>query len=198
MAEASKEFAALQKRLRTHLAKGQLEDADRLSQELLQLAENAHVDDLPEYDLSESLALASVSPDQVALDKEHLRLLGTFYYVYGGLAALTFMVPLILFAINLASVGLAASLASNDGPAIPLMFVVLLLFNGARVLGAICAGRALKEANHARFIWLIAWLNILDFFFGTVLSVCTMLVMKRQSVKALFADPQSVLKRLAE
>ena len=196
MADVPKDFAILDKRLKSHLAKGEYADADRVSQELLRVAESAHPDDLPEIDLAERSAVIPASREEIAVDREHLRLLGTFYYVYGGLAAVVFIIPAILLVVNLASVGLTAGLEAHVGAGLPLMMLVSALFSGARVTGAVYAGRALKQGNHARFIWLVAWLNLLDFFFGTLLSICTMIVMHRPSVKALFAESESDLKRI--
>jgi hypothetical protein len=133
-------------------------------------------------------------------DREHLRLLAIFHYVVAGLAALFSFFPLLYSTIG----GFMLCAAHHPGPTnqepppaiVGWIFVVLgASFFLACLAMAICilmAGRSLARQRRYLFAFVIACLEC--FFippFGTILGVFTIVVLSRESVKALFSTAQA-------
>lgn len=129
-------------------------------------------------------------------DAEHLRLLSIFHYIVGGLAALFSLFPL-LYA-GMGGVFLFAarhpSINQNDQPPPPFLGWI---FIGIGIFGflvgvtmtvfILLAGRALAVRKRFMLAFVIACVECLFMPFGTVLGVFTLIVLSRDSVKALFS-----------
>jgi len=132
-------------------------------------------------------------------DKEHLQLLAIFHYVAAGLAALFSFFPLLYSTIG----GFMLYAAHHPGPTnqepppaiVGWIFIVLgALFFLAGVAMAICiliAGRSLCRCKRYSFALVVACIECLFIPFGTILGVFTIVVLSRESVKALFAATQT-------
>jgi hypothetical protein len=124
-------------------------------------------------------------------DQEHLRLLSIIYYIYAGMTAFfglfgaLYMVIGIVFAVN------PPPTATQGDPKIMgylftalggLFFLLAVVVTAAEFLVA----RYLKRRRHHTFCVIVAGFNCLWVPVGTALGVCTILVLQRPAVKALF------------
>lgn len=128
-------------------------------------------------------------------DSDHLRLLSIFHYVVGGMLALFACFPVIHLIIGLI---LALSPETNGFPATPPRFVgwvFVVVATGLIVIGwgaaglVIWAGRCLQRRRHHTFCLIAAGIACMFMPFGTVLGICTFIVLMRPSVRTLFAPP---------
>jgi len=131
--------------------------------------------------------------EMVDRDQEHLRLLKTGYYVLAGMTCLFSLFGLLYAGIG----GLLASGAfphstdpKNDPRVVGLIFLGLgLVFV---ILGLVIAalyfvtGRSLGEYRRRTFCLVIAGVSCFFMPWGTVIGVCTILVLIRPNVKTLF------------
>jgi len=133
-------------------------------------------------------------------DSEHLRLLAIFHYVVALLAALFSLFPLIYTTIGAIFVFVARRGTPKPGEELPpeflgWIFVCIGLF--LFLLGiaiAICifiGGRCLSQRKGYSFALVMACIECLFVPFGTILGVFTIVVLARESVKALFSDTQT-------
>jgi hypothetical protein len=132
-------------------------------------------------------------------DREHLQLLAIFHYVVAGLAALVSFFPLLYSIIG----GFLLYAARHPGPSdqglppaiLGWIFIVLgSLSFLAGVAMAICiliAGRSLSRCKRYSFALVMACIECLFIPFGTILGVFTIVVLSRESVKALFSTAQA-------
>src|SRR5205814_4200698 len=129
-------------------------------------------------------------------DKEHLRLLAIFHYVVAGLAALFSFFPLLYTTVGAIFIFAARHGTPKPGEELPpeflgWIFIVLgALFFLAGVTMAICiliAGRSLSLCKRYSFALVMACIECLFMPFGTILGVFTIIVLSRESVKALFS-----------
>jgi hypothetical protein len=132
-------------------------------------------------------------------DAEHLQLLAIFHYVVGGLAALFSFFPLFYSVIG----GVVLYAAEHPGPNnqepppafLGWIFIVLgAVFFLAGVTMAICiliAGRCLSRRKSYSFALVMACIECLFVPFGTILGIFTIVVLSRESVKALFSGAQT-------
>ena len=130
-------------------------------------------------------------------DSEHLRLLAIFHYVVAGLAALFSFFPLLYSAMG----GFMLYAAHHPGPhnqepppaIVGWIFIVFgALFFLAGLAMAICiliAGRSLARQRRYWFAFVVACVECVFIPFGTILGVFTIIVLSRESVKALFSIP---------
>ncbi len=131
-------------------------------------------------------------------DQEHLRLLAIFHYVVAGLAACFAVFPLLYSIIG----GFLLYAAHHPGPGnqeappaiLGWIFIVLgALFFLAGATMAICiliAGRSVSLCKRYSFALVVACIECLFIPFGTILGVFTIIVLSRESVKALFSAAQ--------
>ncbi|MFN2508492.1 MAG: hypothetical protein ABR589_06935 [Chthoniobacterales bacterium] len=127
-------------------------------------------------------------------DEQHLRLLSVFHYVVGGLTALLACFPLIHLALGLAMIYAPQSISSKPGDEPPALIGWMFTCMGggmflAGISLAVCvivAGRFIARRRRYWFIFVLACLQCSIFPFGTALGVFTIIVLSRQSVKALF------------
>ena len=134
-------------------------------------------------------------------DAEHLRLLSIFHYIVAGLAALLSCFPLLYTTVGAILIFVARHGTSKLGEEAPPEFIgwifavigsLLFLLGIAIAICILIAGRSL--AKHARywFAFTMACIECIFIPFGTILGVFTIIVLSRESVKALFptADEQ--------
>ena len=128
-------------------------------------------------------------------DRDHLRLLSIFFYVYGGLQLLFGFIPLLY-------VGMGAlmlddpSLRSSGHPvatAMPWFFmavgVVVSLYIWTVAALLISTGRGLITRRRYILCIVTSFLICLNIPLGTALGVCSLIVLFRPSVKAAFEGP---------
>jgi len=126
---------------------------------------------------------------------EHLRLLSIFHYIVAGLGVFFSFFPLLY-----AGMGTLILYAvyhpgpSNQNPPPPMLgwfFIASgVLFFLAGLAMAICillAGRSLSRRCHYWFVFVVACIECMFIPFGTILGVFTIIVLSRESVKALFS-----------
>jgi hypothetical protein len=135
---------------------------------------------------------AQFSPSR---DEEHLRLLSIFHYIAGGFLA--FFGCFAIIYIVLGAVIASGKLPNNGQPAptaFGLIFVAVGVFGMLFAWGlATClflSGRFMSRRRHLTFSIVVAAISCLQIPFGTVLGVFTLIVLSRQSVKAIYAGPR--------
>lgn len=136
-------------------------------------------------------------------DEEHLRLLSISHYIFAAVSALFCSFPLIHVAIGLTFI-FAPDLFEGPGEPPPPWFGWLFVAIGSLfvIAGwtfaavAALAGRSLARRKNYMFCFVVAALNCVHAPFGTVLGVFTIIVLLRDSVKALFAAPQDPFARV--
>jgi hypothetical protein len=127
-------------------------------------------------------------------DEQHLRLLSIFHYVLGGIAGLFALFPLFHVFFGLMFILSPETFEGQGGEAPPAFFGWFMVafasvFIIAGWIFAICviiAGRCLARRRHYLFCLIMAGIACLFMPFGTVLGVFTIIVLMRESVKALF------------
>jgi len=129
-------------------------------------------------------------------DREHLQLLAIFHYVVAGLSALFSFFPLLYTTIGAIFIFAARHGTAKPGEDLPpefLGWIFAVLGLGLFIIGmamAICiliAGRSLALRKHYSFALVMACIECLFVPFGTILGVFTIVVLSRESVRALFA-----------
>lgn len=130
-------------------------------------------------------------------DQEHLRLLKIGYYILAGIGAFTALFALFFIGIGMlfASGAIPAKEGSGDDPRLAgliflgmgFAFLVLCLAGTWLVY---YAGRSLGERRRWTFCMVVAVLCCLQFPWGTVIGVFTIIVLNRPSVKASFQPPK--------
>jgi hypothetical protein len=126
-------------------------------------------------------------------DAEHLRLLSIFHYIVGGIAFLFACFPLIHVTIGSIFI-FAAAHAHSAEQAPPEIIGWILLFFGlaffvlglAFGVGLLWSGHCLARRKHYQFSLVVACIECLFLPFGTVLGVFTLVVLSRDSVKAVY------------
>ncbi|MGJ3243101.1 MAG: hypothetical protein ACFE0O_09130 [Opitutales bacterium] len=125
-------------------------------------------------------------------DERHLDMLATAHFWVGGLGVLFGLFPLIHLFIGLA---ILSGIMPNEGGDPPpdwfgLIFLAAglfsFLFAQALAWCVIYSGRFLRERRRYTFSFVIACISCLSVPVGTVLGVLTIVVLSRESVKALY------------
>lgn len=132
-------------------------------------------------------------------DLEHLRLLSIFHYVVAGLTALFGSIFLFHVGMGIAMLRSPETFADPSGPPpgfFPWLFIAMgsavVLGSWALAAAQVAAGRFLRRHRRHTFCVVVAGIECLLMPFGTVLGVFTIVVLMRDSVKALFgADAAS-------
>ena len=130
-------------------------------------------------------------------DTEQLKLLAIFHYVVAGLAALFSFFPLIYTTIGVIFIFAARHGTAKPGEEWPPEFLgwifavlgsLLFLFGIAMAICILIAGRSLALRKRYSFALMMACTECLFVPFGTILGIFTIVVLSRESVKALFSD----------
>jgi hypothetical protein len=137
----------------------------------------------------------STGETEMNQDTEHLKLLSIFHYVVGGLTAIFACVPLIHFFVGL---GLATGAFDDTPGEARMMGGFLMVFAGGFILAGwalavaiAIAGRNLARRTRYTYCMVVAGIECILMPFGTVLGVFTIIVLMRDSVKALFEGGSS-------
>jgi predicted membrane channel-forming protein YqfA (hemolysin III family) len=129
-------------------------------------------------------------------DKEHLRLLAIFHYVVAGLAALFSFFPLLYTTVGAVFIFAARHGTAKPSEELPPEFLgwifavigsVLFLIGIAMAICILIAGRSLAQRKRYSFALVMGCIECLFVPFGTILGVFTIVVLSRESVKALFS-----------
>ena len=132
----------------------------------------------------------------VSQDEEHLKLLAIFHYVLAGITVLFSLFPVIHLIIGLSAI--SGNLEDpSDTEALPAAFGWFFVLFGLMAIacGLILAvvfflsGRCLQQRRRRIFCLVSAGLMCAFMPFGTVLGVFTIIVLVKDSVKALFEAP---------
>ncbi len=128
-------------------------------------------------------------------DERHLRLLSILHYIVGGVAAFFACIPLFHVAVGSMLVWGMAAGKGNDaafGSGFGWLFVAmgsLLFLAGQSLAGCmIASGRFLSVRRNYTFSLVVAGVECMFMPFGTVLGVFTLVLLMKDSVKALYAE----------
>ena len=133
-------------------------------------------------------------------DTEQLNLLAIFHYVVAGLAAIFSFFPLLYTAVGVTFIFAARHGTAKPGEDLPPEFLgwifavlglVLFVMGIAMAICILIAGRCLSRPRCYSFALVMACVECLFIPFGTILGVFTIIVLLRESVKALFAATQT-------
>jgi ABC-type transport system involved in cytochrome c biogenesis permease subunit len=133
-------------------------------------------------------------------DREHLRILAIFHWIVAGLAAICALFPVIhlLIGIGLASGGLSDHRRGGAERLVGWFFILvacaLIVFCLAYAVAMAVAAQHLASHRHRTFCLVMAGVSCMFVPFGTVLGIFTILVLSKESVRALFeaAPPRPV------
>src|SRR6266496_5440425 len=129
-------------------------------------------------------------------DREHLRLLAIFHYVVAGLAALFSFFPLLYTTIGAIFIFAARHGTAKQGENLPPEFLgwifavlgsLLFLIGIAMAICILIVGRSLALRKRYSYAFIMACIECLFIPFGTILGVFTIVVLSRESVRALFS-----------
>jgi hypothetical protein len=129
-------------------------------------------------------------------DTEHLQVLAIFHYVVAGLAGLFSFFPLIYTIIGTIFIFAARHGTAKPGEDLPPEFLgwifavvgsLLFLIALAMATCILIAGRSLALHKRYSFALVMACIECLFIPFGTILGVFTIVVLSRESAKALFS-----------
>jgi hypothetical protein len=133
-------------------------------------------------------------------ETERLRLLAIFHYVVAGLAVLFSLFPLLYTTIGAIFIFAARHGTPKPREELPPEFLgwifvgigsFLFLLGIAIAICILVAGRCLSYRKGYSFALVMACIECLFVPFGTILGVFTIVVLARESVKALFASAQT-------
>ena len=129
-------------------------------------------------------------------DLEHLRLLKGGYYVMTGIMGFFTLFSLLYLGLGSAFASGAIPLtegSTSDPRTMGMIFLVMgagfLLIGLTITLLAFFTAHNLRDRRNRTFCLVIAGLSCLQIPWGTVIGVCTIAVLNRPSVKALFEPP---------
>lgn len=125
-------------------------------------------------------------------DEQHLHLLSIFHYVCGGITALFSCLPFIYVGLGIAM--LCGAFERSPNPPEPFVGWFLIFFGGAIIacgwtlaILMFVVGKKLRRRTSRMFCLVVAGIECIIMPFGTVLGAFTIIVLVRDSVKALFA-----------
>jgi len=134
-------------------------------------------------------------------DNEHLRLLQMGYYIMGAVTACMGLFGLLYAAMGRLMTSMPMQSAQNGVDPAFISWIFTVFGFGFTVIGLIAAAliflvaRCLGARRHRMFCIVVACLSCLQIPWGTAIGVCTIMVLGRPSVQALFdgqpAAPQA-------
>lgn len=142
----------------------------------------------------------AASTRQAILDEEHLRLLTLGYWVSAGVSALVSLIGLVYIVMGVVFGAVLSNLPVKPGQEAPPAAVGLVFAIVGALVFAVLVAIALLKARAARcltrrrcrvFCMVIGGLSCLSMPWGTVLGVCTLIVLGRPSVIALFESTRA-------
>ncbi len=124
-------------------------------------------------------------------DEHHLNLVSVFHYVVGGLTALFACIPFLHLVIGIAILSGSFDGAESRPPRfLGIFFVAVaagcILAGWALATAMIVAGRKLRARKSHTYCLVVAGIECAVIPFGTVLGIFTILLLMKDSVKALF------------
>jgi hypothetical protein len=126
-------------------------------------------------------------------DEEQLRLLSIFYFIFGGLSVFGVLIGLLYVGIGLAMTNGAIPAGQGAEPPPPAlgwamvgMGAVLAVFSLLYAIGMIIAGRRLRQQRSYVLCMVMAGISCISVPIGTILGIFTIVVLGRDSVKALY------------
>jgi hypothetical protein len=130
-------------------------------------------------------------------DQEHLRLLKIGYYVLSALGAgFTALILVYISVFGVIFTNVIPAQSNNNAPDPKIMGLIFLVIAGVVLLagagGAFLtfyAAKSIGERKRWTFVVVVAALCCFQFPVGTAIGVCSIMVMTRPSVKALFGQP---------
>jgi len=129
-------------------------------------------------------------------DQEHLRLLVWAHYIWAGTIGFFSLFTLVYIGLGVMMVSGAfpQSGTPKDDPRVMGLFFAgigaLFLIMGTTFASlTYFAGRSIRDRRRRIFCLILAGLNCLQAPFGTVMGVCTIIVLNRPEVKLLFESP---------
>jgi hypothetical protein len=132
-------------------------------------------------------------------DEKHLNLLSIFHFIFGGLKALFSCFFLIHVAIGIAM--LCGAIDGHDAPPkfVGLFFIFLgsgfILFSWIIATLMIVLGVKLRKHSSRTFCFAAAGIECVSMPFGTILGVLTIVLLMKDSVKALFEANKQLRQR---
>ena len=133
--------------------------------------------------------------NQVNQDLEHLKILSILFYVLAGLCVFPLLYGLFYAVIGIffGAVMMSADVPNNQGPPAALfsgifVFIGLIISAIALTVGilALKTGRNLSKQKNYTFCFVVACITCLFVPLGTILGIFTIIVLMRDSVKAIF------------
>ncbi len=129
--------------------------------------------------------------DQRKIDTDHLRLLAVFHFVIAGLAIVGIGFLVLHYSLMFSIMGNPEIWKDQKGGPPPAEFFaifkwVYLFLGGLFVAGGVLnllSGMFLRNRQNRLFSLIVAGMNCLQFPFGTVLGVFTLIVLMRDSVR---------------
>lgn len=127
-------------------------------------------------------------------------MLAIFHYVVAGLAGLFSLFPLLYTTIGTIFIFAARHGTAKPGEDLPPEFLgwiftvigsVLFLIGLAMAICILIAGRSIALRKRYPFAFVMACIECLFIPFGTILGVFTIVVLSRESVKALFSPTET-------
>jgi hypothetical protein len=132
------------------------------------------------------------------IDEEHLRLLGLFHYIFGGIVLAYSALVLLYFVFFLFVFEtiwhdypmntFSYQEELNPGFFKLLMIIGIFIFVIMLVVGILelLSGKFIKAKKHRNFSYVIAIINLLSIPYGTILGIMTLTVLGKNSVKELY------------
>ncbi len=132
--------------------------------------------------------------NQVNQDRDHLRILSICHYVFAGLCAFPFLYGLIYMIMGVFFGAMLAGVPQDHNGPPPALFggifvVIGLVISGIALtigVAAILSGRKMSRLDSRVFSFVFACIICVFVPFGTLLGVFTLIVLSRDSVKAMY------------
>ena len=126
------------------------------------------------------------------IDEEHLRLLALFHYISGGMTLAFSLMFVVMIGFMSAMFSMVPPHApQHGGPPPAMVFLLFFAFAGIGVLLGvldIIVGRCISLRRARVFSLIVAIPGVIFIPYGTILSIFTLLVLDRRSVKKLYEE----------